>query len=55
MPIIESGKYIKRLYVSKEEKLINEPIMERNRNDFIHKWKTGPDIRTRFRCIHINE
>ena len=49
------GRYIKRLYESKEEKLINEPIMERNRNDFIHKWKTDPDFRTRFRCIHIEE
>ena len=49
------GRYIKRLYVSKEEKLINEPIMEKNRNNFIHRWKTDSEFRKRFRCFHIKE
>lgn len=49
------GRFIRRIYANKEEKLINNPIMEKNRNDFIHRWKTDADFRTRYRCFHIEE
>ena len=49
------GRIIKRVYANKEEKLLNKPIMEKNRNDFIHRWKTDFQFRERYRCIKIKD
>lgn len=49
------GRVIRRIYANKEEKLLNKPIMERNRNAFIHRWKTDSDFRERYKCIKIIE
>ena len=49
------GRVIRNIYANKEEKLINKPVMERNRNAFIQRWKTDSEFREMYQCIKIKE
>lgn len=49
------GKLIRKIYINKEEKLINKPIMEKNRKAFFEKMKNDANFREMYSFIKIHK